>query len=132
MIIKARAPIILRSQVMPSLLSSEFTRTGITAVDADASILTRNLTAAANTILTGAVCDTGGCSLGVSLYLLGSLGQILKVIPMVFTSRLVADWGGAFSAECTNSLWGIQQAREVVVKVDSISSGTWTLNAAMC
>jgi hypothetical protein len=122
---------------MSSLQATEFVRT-VSGPDAVAASLTQTIVSGIQTLRLGATTDTPGATLALSVYFTNSLGNPLTVQKVTFTSGPAPDWSAAGASATTpvpnvfvgvpsyDPCWPLSGAKGYVVKVDSISAGTWT------
>lgn len=116
-----------------SAFAPSFTRTGVTAVDPDASALGAVITAPSQTVRIGASGDTPGASISLSVYFLGATSQPVTVQRIGFTAQTAPDWGKTYvGMPDYDTCWPLSGAKAVVLKVDSITPGsTWTIAGTM-
>jgi hypothetical protein len=108
---------------------SSVSRTGITAPDADASALGVFIAAPAQSVRLGATVDAPGASLKASVYFLDASESPICVQRIGFTSPAAPDWGKGFVATPDyDPCWPLGGAKALVVKVDGVSGGTWSIN----
>lgn len=112
--------------------TASFPRSGITAADAaDASQLGFVLVAGAQSLRLGVTCDTGAATIALSVYFLDAAQQPICVQRLEYTSPAVADWGKSFvGTPQYDPCWPLGGAKAVLVHVDEVSAGTWSIDAA--
>lgn len=113
-----------------------FPRTGITAVDADASLFTPTITAGKASIRLGAVCTgaTPGASIWLSVYFLDADQQPVTVARIQYTAPAAPDWGAIYVGTPIgiDPCWPLGGAEAVVIKVDQLSTGsTWSIDGIL-
>lgn len=117
-----------------------FPRSGISKPDADLSAFAPTIVAPAQTIRVGATCDTPGASLTLAVHFVGSAEQPLSVQRVTFTAPGTPDVAaGPGTPPATpavyvgtppfDSSWPLGGSPGVILKVDVVTAGTWTIDA---
>lgn len=116
---------------MPQTASNNWSRTNVTAADADASAADRFLVGDAGTIRLGAVGNMPGASIGLCIYFLDSNSQVVCVQEVQFATGSAADWAGNYVARASvDPCWPTGGAFGVAIAVGSMSPGAaWTIRA---
>lgn len=111
----------------------EFPPRTVTQPDPDGSLVTRyNVTGMCQLVRVGATCDTPGKSIALRVYWIDQQGRGVNAVAVTFTSPAKADWGTVcVGLPGGDFVWPLAGAKQVAVKVDVITGGTWTLWGAM-
>lgn len=107
-----------------------FPRAGIAAADpADASALGPVIVAPAQSIRLGAASDTPGTTITLSVYFLDAGMAPVCVERLQFTAPAAADWGkSCVGTPAVDPCWPLSGCKAVVVHVDYLSGGTWSID----
>lgn len=118
--------------ILPATL--EIPQRVVTSPDPDGSTLTQyavpNL---AQLIRVGAFCNTASATLSLTVYLINSANLPYGVETVTFTAGATADWSTDYTGTVsgTDPVWPLGGAKFVAIKVNSVSGGSWTINAAL-
>lgn len=129
-------------EVVVANFALEFTRSGITTSDSDASVLTQNAASVqvnpfasklvAGVLRLGAICNTAAAVLVVQVYFLNATGQPCGTATVTFTAASTADFAANFvGIPDVDAWWPLGGCSFVVTRVVSVSAGNWTLNGTM-
>jgi hypothetical protein len=116
-----------------SVSVNQFDRIGITGADADASALQPYACQGLSVATVSALCDTPSATITLRMFFYNSsLIPCGTSVAITFTSDATADFGQLFMGMPNADFWRpTAGASYVAVKVDSVSSGRWSIHGSV-